>query len=769
MQEPASVMNADRRDAEAVDPAAERQPQNGPPQDGRRRGPMKFAYASGSKPLDGYTIKRGIGAGGFGDVYYATSDAGKDVALKRIQRNLDVELRGVSQCLNLKHPNLLALYDIRYDDQDQAWVVMEYVAGDSLQAVIERNPNGLPVAQVMTWFEGIVKGVAYLHDHGIVHRDLKPGNIFMDHAAVKIGDYGLSKFISCSRRSGQTESVGTFHYMAPEIGLGRYGKEIDIYALGILLYEMLTGRVPFEGESSQEIIMKHLTAEPELSRVPAVFRPVIRRAMAKDPTARYRSATELLNVLPGSSNPQPASVEAAAVGGFAAGPAVGAAVGSGQRAGEKIGARLKQVYHQTPPPLRAAGDATVKAAHHAAATANQHLRQDREPISAAIGSVVGSMADRVRRMPLGHQILVNVIVFVMLVINAYWLLPLAISLGMVYAVYFVVWYILFRVVPGPTPPAVAAMHHRAGDSPNAAQRAGFASLADTAAVGQDPAAQAQPQLAPSPPTADPVQVRANAMPPSRKVPKRHARRHQGLSRQHVDDKMRAALENKSFFQRGAELTGSMLMAALVAIVLSTIFGVVGAQTASRGAEVAWDGSVFVWNSIVSIFGAWSILFFGKLWEHTEGDHALRRFSLMVVGMALGGFAWVLGEFLMVPPNYVMIADGWRTANDALFVESMPSLYQVDGTPHPMVASVYFGSLFLVLRWWLFADPLRQRRLSIFSSLVAIALSLLAYSIMPIPRGAMVIITLVIAVQLSATWIPPRKRREFRARLEANAS
>ena len=120
---------------------------------------------------------------------------------------------------------------------------------------------------MLRWFDGIAQGVAYLHDHGIVHRDLKPGNIFLDQGTVKIGDYGLSKFISCSRRSGQTESVGTFHYMAPEIGLGRYGKEIDIYALGILLYEMLSGHVPFEGESSQEIIMKHLTTPPNLDCV----------------------------------------------------------------------------------------------------------------------------------------------------------------------------------------------------------------------------------------------------------------------------------------------------------------------------------------------------------------------------------------------------------------------------------------------------------------------------------------------------------------------
>src|SRR5687767_12177786 len=82
---------------------------------------MKFLYASGSRPLDGFTIKRGIGRGGFGEVYFATSEAGKEVALKHVERNLEVELRGVGQCLNLKHPNLIDLFDIRYDEQGDAW------------------------------------------------------------------------------------------------------------------------------------------------------------------------------------------------------------------------------------------------------------------------------------------------------------------------------------------------------------------------------------------------------------------------------------------------------------------------------------------------------------------------------------------------------------------------------------------------------------------------------------------------------------------------
>src|SRR5436190_3711806 len=269
------------------------------------RGAIQFTYSSGARQLEGYTIKRGVGRGGFGEVYFATSDAGKEVALKLIRRNLDVELRGVTQCLNLKHPNLIALYDIRTDEMGDQWVVMEYVSGESLEETIERNPNGLPIDQVLWWMRGMCAGVAYLHDHGIVHRDLKPGNVFSDEGTVKIGDYGLAKFISCSRRSGQTESVGTVHYMAPEIANGRYGREIDTYALGIILFEMLTGHVPFEGESVGEVLMKHLTAEPDLSVLQEPYRDIVKRALAKDPNVRLKNVGELIALLPAGGDAKP--------------------------------------------------------------------------------------------------------------------------------------------------------------------------------------------------------------------------------------------------------------------------------------------------------------------------------------------------------------------------------------------------------------------------------------------------------------------------------
>jgi hypothetical protein len=255
---------------------------------------MQFTYGSGQRVLDGYTLKRGIGRGGFGEVYYALSDGGKEVALKLVRgHNLDIELRGMAQCLNLKHPNLLTLFDLRRDGRGEPWVVMEYINGEPLSTVINRHPRGLPVNLVRPWFLALTQGVGYLHEHGIVHRDLKPGNIFVESGTVKVGDYGLSKSMSSTQHTAQTQSVGTVHYMAPEISTGNYNKQIDVYAAGVILYEMLTGRVPFDGESAGEILMKHLTSPPDLSKLPVDWVPVVARALAKNPAHRFSTMADL--------------------------------------------------------------------------------------------------------------------------------------------------------------------------------------------------------------------------------------------------------------------------------------------------------------------------------------------------------------------------------------------------------------------------------------------------------------------------------------------
>ena len=275
---------------------------------------MRFTYASGSRPLEGFTLKRGVGRGGFGEVYFAVSDGGKEVALKLLRDNSEIELRGVAQCLNLKHPNLVNLYDLRTDARGEHWVVMENVAGESLSALLGRYPKGLPIELAREWFLGLARAVTYLHDHGIVHRDLKPGNIFLENGVVKVGDYGLSKCISTSQRTAQTQSIGTVHYMAPEISSGNYNKSIDVYAAGVILYD--------------------------LSPLPQPFGPILGRALHKNPAQRYLSVSEFAQavestakprpstepVTPSRDNPRPAPLSTKEPGAPAAGPPSSAAL-----------------------------------------------------------------------------------------------------------------------------------------------------------------------------------------------------------------------------------------------------------------------------------------------------------------------------------------------------------------------------------------------------------------------------------------------------------
>lgn len=393
--------------------------------------PMTFTFPPGSTPLPRYTIRRGIGVGGFGEVYFAVSDVGKEVAIKRIQRNLEVELRGVSHCLNLKHPNLVSLFDICRDQNDQSWVVMEYVAGPNLRQVLDASPDGLPIDDVRRWFSAIATGVNHLHSAGLVHRDLKPGNVFDDLGIIKVGDYGLSKFISASHRGGHTESVGTFHYMAPEIGRGQYGREIDIYAMGILLYELLTGQVPFDGESCHEIIVKHLTAMPDLRGIEEPYRSTVAKCLEKDPAKRFASVHEMMQSLGMADTVStPVIPIPTADAGFHA---------ETDGVGAPIEAKLVTDTQPFSPPMQ-----TSPAVPASPATD--------EPFARAIRA---SFADLNRwwatldRSPGAKAFLLLVAGFVLLV-NTHWLLPLLSFVAVVYVPYYVVRQMVLHVSQQPT-------------------------------------------------------------------------------------------------------------------------------------------------------------------------------------------------------------------------------------------------------------------------------------------------------------------------------
>lgn len=435
---------------------------------------MKFAFSSGDRPLDGFTIKRGLGTGGFGEVYYALTDAGKEVALKHVRRHQEIERRGVSQCLNLKHANLVGVYDIREDSHGDTWIVMEYIADGSLRDALNKRPTGLPPEEVRRWFEGMAAGLGLLHDRGLVHRDLKPGNVFQDEGVVKIGDYGLSKLLSSSQVGGQTESVGTFHYTAPEVSRGSYGRSVDIYSLGVILYEMLTGDVPFDGESAQEIIMKHLTATPDWNRVPAVFRPVLEHALAKDPAQRYPNVAEFARAVSGALAGEPI-VEATWV--EHPGAAAGAAFAT---SGATSGANAP---HAADAPHAARGFHGFPGADQPSPRTPNFF--DDEPIY-QLGLRLSANVQRWltdARIDNTSRTILLVVIVAVAYFNAAWIIPLGTLAAMVYAVYLGArWCVWTPSTGGALPTAARAGHRPYNAGPVAYGHAGQVPPGDSASV-----------------------------------------------------------------------------------------------------------------------------------------------------------------------------------------------------------------------------------------------------------------------------------------------
>lgn len=681
-----------------------------------RAATMKFTYPSGARPLDGYTIKRGVGRGGFGEVYFATSDAGKEVALKLIRRNLEVELRGVTQCLNLKHPNLISLYDIRTDEMGDQWVIMEFVCGESLEDVIERHPQGMPLDEALWWMRGICNGVAYLHDHGIVHRDLKPGNIFCDEGTVKIGDYGLAKFISCSRRSGQTESVGTVHYMAPEIANGRYGREIDTYALGIVLFEMLTGRVPFEGESVGEVLMKHLTAEPDLSAIDEPYRDIVRRALAKDPDVRLKSVNEILNLLPVAPGSPPADTWRRPVG-EAATPDASA---------DKSGAAFSF----------AAGGAS--AAQPAGATAPPLPIE--EPIWRAIRDVFGAATAKWHGSN-GRQIspLKRGLIIFALVVGCIWFFDVAIRLAVPVAICYGVYYIVWTSVVRPGLSRSAAGIAQAKEKQAAAGENGSPLRTNQLTVAWQPA-----EAPEEPPRAAATSVRT-------------VRRRRPNWREIAQREIAA----KPWREKFSELSGSMILAALVSALAALIGPVMlGSQSASERT------AMHLWLMAVGTLGSWAVLVPAKLAEGKLEDHVPMRVTLMGLGGLVGVAAWALAEtLLMTPASFGESMD----LRDGLISQEwlrMP-MPTAEAGPPLAVYTTYFAVLFLLPRWWRQAECTRDSRLSVWWLVVSIFWAWVIHLFwwFPQPTGVMAAAVIAVAIQLASPWMPPSRRRALSERME----
>ena len=254
-----------------------------------------------------YDIKMLIGDGGMANVYLAYDRTLKrHVAIKMLRYELSKDERFIkrfkresAQVINLDHPNIVHVYTVG-DYKQQPFIVMEYVKGKTLKDYL-REHGALEPQTVIHIMTQLAEGVLYAHQNNIIHRDLKSQNIMItDDQVVKITDFGIALSSNEADMTQTNTIMGSVHYLAPELARGNLATErSDIYALGIILYELLTGDVPFKGEGAVNIALQHLEAEmPSIKLVkeelPNSLDNFISRCTCKLPSDRYHSVDELL-------------------------------------------------------------------------------------------------------------------------------------------------------------------------------------------------------------------------------------------------------------------------------------------------------------------------------------------------------------------------------------------------------------------------------------------------------------------------------------------
>ncbi len=254
-----------------------------------------------------YEVTHVVARGGMAQVYRAIDlQLDRPVALKVLFPELSVDRtfverfrREAQAAANLSHPNIVPVFDWGEDD-GAYFIVMQYVDGRPLSAVL-RDPDPLPPSQIATIGAGVAAALAFAHRHGVIHRDVKPGNVLITpEGDVKVTDFGIARAVNTEESLTQTGAVmGTAAYFSPEQAEGKgVDARSDIYSLGVVLYEMATGRPPFTGDSPVAVASKHVRDQPLLPRqvnagVPPALQAVVMKAMAKNPEDRYRSAEEL--------------------------------------------------------------------------------------------------------------------------------------------------------------------------------------------------------------------------------------------------------------------------------------------------------------------------------------------------------------------------------------------------------------------------------------------------------------------------------------------
>lgn len=262
--------------------------------------------SKGQKINDRYEIVKSIGEGGMANVYLANDKIlDRKVAIKVLRGDLSADEKFVRRfqrealsVSNLSHPNIVEVYDVGEED-GQYYIVMEYIEGKTLKQLLNKRES-LTLTEVIDIMTQLTDGIAHAHESYIIHRDIKPQNIMIeDDGKIKITDFGIAMALNATQITQTNSVMGSVHYLPPEQASGK-GATIkgDIYSLGILMYELLTGTVPFKGDNAVEIALKHMKDKiPSIRKqnpaIPQSVENIILKAAAKNPRNRYETAREM--------------------------------------------------------------------------------------------------------------------------------------------------------------------------------------------------------------------------------------------------------------------------------------------------------------------------------------------------------------------------------------------------------------------------------------------------------------------------------------------
>ena len=260
----------------------------------------------GQKINDRYQIIKSIGEGGMANVYLAYDTIlDRDVAVKVLRGDLSNDEKFVRRfqrealsASSLSHPNIVEVYDVG-DDNGQYFIVMEYIDGKNLKDLLKKRGK-LTVSEVVDIMSQIADGLSIAHDSYIIHRDIKPQNIMiLENGLVKITDFGIAMAMNATQLTQTNSVMGSVHYLPPEQASGKGSTlKSDIYSMGILMYELLSGTLPYRGENAVEIALKHLkeplpSIREDLPDIPQSVENIILKSAAKNPKNRYNDAREM--------------------------------------------------------------------------------------------------------------------------------------------------------------------------------------------------------------------------------------------------------------------------------------------------------------------------------------------------------------------------------------------------------------------------------------------------------------------------------------------